>query len=51
VWRLYRERPHYTLDQIREMSLDDVELQLLYLDRVEAAHAEARERARDRQGA
>lgn len=47
MWRLYLARPAFTLDQIREMSLEDVHLQLWLLDRVDAARAEAEERARE----
>jgi hypothetical protein len=42
VWRLWYARPQLTLDQIREMTLDDVDLQILFLERVDAAQAEAR---------
>jgi len=47
VWRLYLARPTYTLEQIREMSLEDVHLQLWLLGRIDAARAEADERARE----
>lgn len=47
MWRLWLARPALTLDQIREMSLEDVHLQLWLLDRVDAARAEAEERARE----
>lgn len=47
MWRLYLARPTYTLEQIREMSLEDVHLQLWLLDRIDAARTEADERARE----
>lgn len=47
MWRLWHARPQLTLDQIREMSLDDVDLQILFLDRVAAAQIEAQARARE----
>ncbi len=47
MWRLWYERPQLDLDKIRAMSLDDVDLQLLYLDRVDAARVEAKARAEE----
>ena len=47
MWRLWHARPQLTLDQIREMSLEDVDLQILFLDRVTAAQIEAQARARE----
>lgn len=47
MWRLWLARPEYKLHEIREMSLEDVHLQLWLLDRIDAARSEADERARE----